>query len=85
MKASSAIQLVNLWQAERTQENAEKFVTLLAEEADEITDIKKHYLTKEDFYKEMATVQTKIDASAKWTVGFVAVMLSLAVAIIKLT
>jgi len=78
MKASATFKLVNLLQPAIPREQAEEFVKTLAEESIEDG---KNYLTKDD----MITIINKIDSKGNWVVGFIAVMLSLAVAIIKLT
>lgn len=81
MKAANTIQSVNLLQAPPSRENAEEIVKILSDN----TETEEKYITKDEFYKEMLSVRDKIDSSAKWTVGFIAALLSLAVAILKLT
>lgn len=88
MKAAATIQLVNLFQAERTKENAEKIVEILSEDSSEVSelqkdvkDIKNTMATKDD----IITLLTKMESKANWTIGFIAAMLSITIAILKLT
>ena len=80
MKAAQTIQLVNLLQNPPSKENAEKIVQILSEDTEQVDEIKKVMLTKDD----MITILSKIESKGNWVIGIVGVMISIAIALVKL-
>lgn len=80
MKATSTIQLINLFQQPPSKENAEKIVQIPSEDTDQVDDLKKSFLTKDD----MIVILNKIENKGNWVVGVVAAMLSIAIALFKI-